>query len=141
MSALNKKRPCREKSLQGLFYNFICLLCYKAVCLFTQKLFRGNPILHFGGNEILKSTENRYFPHSLENSQKIGISRYFTRFIRKKRPRREKSLQGQFYNFICLLCYKAVCLFTKDYYFLGFLMLACAADKRAMGTRKGEQDT
>ena len=34
----------------------------------------------------------------------------------------------------CLLC-------AEEYYFLGFLMLACAAASLAMGTRKGEQDT
>ena len=104
-------------------------------------MFRGNPILHFGGNEILKSTENRYFPYSLENSQKIGISRYFTRFIRKKRPRRKNLYKV---IFIILFAYCVIRQFAfsqKDYYFLGFLMLACAADKRAMGTRKGEQLT
>ena len=34
----------------------------------------------------------------------------------------------------CLLC-------AEEYYFLGFLMLACAAASLAIGTRKGEQDT
>ena len=37
---------------------------------------------------------------------------------------------------------RAFChLCAEEYYFLGFLMLACAAASLAMGTRKGEQDT
>ena len=50
-------------------------------------------------------------------------------------------LQGQFYNLVCLSCYKAECLFTIKAYFLGFLIAACAAASLAIGTLNGEQDT
>lgn len=59
----------------------------------------------------------------------------------KKRPHRVLTLQGHFFNLVLLFCYIRVCPETITLYYLSALILACAAAKRAIGTRKGEQDT
>lgn len=64
----------------------------------------------------------------------------FARFEHKKDPAK-LLLQGQFYNLVCLLRYKAECLFTNVSSNQPFAIAACAAARRAIGTRNGEQDT
>ena len=56
-----------------------------------------------------KSTKNHYFlSFCLKPPYFTAI---FARFEHKKDPAK-LLLQGQFYNLVCLLCYKAECLFT-----------------------------
>ena len=70
-----------------------------------------------------------------------AVKKLFLKAYRHKKDLAEFLLQGRNFILFCLLCYKAVCLFTREVGNYFSAIAACAAASLAMGTLNGEQET
>ena len=85
---------------------------------------------------------NTYFTTSLlKKSEKLPFFNLLQGFERKKDLAEHYTLQGRFYNLLCPLCYKAICLFTKSLLFAGVFDIRLCRYSRFKVRRKSLQNT